>query len=267
MTPDKWLISRSHVVMSSTSNWFRLRFLSALLEEYGDEWCNKLMFQYRWGPREDARSAAKRISDVMFRGSVLRPLQPLLVPLMIRRMVPRMAFAGANENNAPILVASFHDLVALLELHLRARPYLFGGRPSFGDFGLWGQLHQAWIDPTCGAYLGEHGPAVVAWLERMLDPGQEGPFEPLAALADTLRPIFSREVGPHFLTWSAANAESWQAGRPRTELTMDGRRYYQKTFKYPAQTLEILRGRYAAVADAGELGRFLEDTGCRQYLA
>ncbi|MBW2242867.1 MAG: glutathione S-transferase N-terminal domain-containing protein, partial [Deltaproteobacteria bacterium] len=31
-----------------------LRFLSALLEEYGDEWCNKLMFQFRWGPKEDA---------------------------------------------------------------------------------------------------------------------------------------------------------------------------------------------------------------------
>ena len=37
------------------------RFLSELLEEFGDEWANKLMFQYRWGPKEDARSAAKRI--------------------------------------------------------------------------------------------------------------------------------------------------------------------------------------------------------------
>lgn len=41
------------------------RFVSELVEESGDEWWNKLMFQYRWGPREDARSAAKRIAAFM----------------------------------------------------------------------------------------------------------------------------------------------------------------------------------------------------------
>lgn len=121
-------------------------------------------------------------------------------------------------------------------------------------------------DPTCGDYLTQHGPAVVAWIERMLDPKQEGPFEVFAALAETLRPIFAQEVGPRFLAWDAANARAWAAGEKRTELTMDGRRYFQKTFKYPASTFDLLRQKHAAVADDPTLARFLEETGCRKHL-
>jgi hypothetical protein len=109
-----------------------------------------------------------------------------------------MSFAGANENNVPILVESFANLVSMLDEHLRGRPYLFGGRPAFGDFGLWGQLHQAFIDPTCGAHLKQRGPAVVAWIERMLDPKSEGEFESLNALDATLRPLFARQRRPEW---------------------------------------------------------------------
>ena len=38
---------------------------------------------------------------------------------------------------------SFANLVDMLEIHLQSRSYLFGERPSFGDFGLRGQMYQA----------------------------------------------------------------------------------------------------------------------------
>src|SRR5512147_2441278 len=38
-------------------------FLSALLEEYGDEWGNKWMFHYRWWYEADRESAALRIAQ------------------------------------------------------------------------------------------------------------------------------------------------------------------------------------------------------------
>jgi glutathione S-transferase len=242
------------------------RFLSILLEEYGDEWVNKLMFHYRWGYPPDQRHRSGTLARGMLEGHPLRFSAPIVARFIVRRMVPRMAFAGANANNAPLLVESFATLVALLEAHLRARPYLFGARPSFGDFGVWGQLDQAFIDPTCGAWLNEHGPAVVAWIERMRDPKPEGAFEPFAALEPTLRPIFEREVGPRFLAWDAANARAFEAGDERTELPMDGRTYHQKTFKYPAQGLEALRKQLADVADEQPLARFLDETGCLAYL-
>ncbi len=42
-----------------------LAFLSALLEEFGDEWGNKWMFHYRWAREADQNSAAERIATAM----------------------------------------------------------------------------------------------------------------------------------------------------------------------------------------------------------
>jgi len=265
-TPILERLEEDHPAPSLHPSDHGTRFLSELLEEYGDEWANKLMFHYRWGYRPDQKHRSGTLARGMLEGHPLRIFAPIVAPFLVRRMVPRMAFAGANENNAPILIESFANLVTMLEEHLRDRLYLFGARPAFGDFGLWGQLHQAYIDPTCGAHLKERGPAVVAWIERMLDPKQEGEFESLASLDATLRPVFEREIGPRFLAWDAANARAWEAGAERTELEMDGQRYYQKTFKYPAQTMAILREKYRVAASDAELSTFLDETGCLAHL-
>ncbi len=243
-----------------------LRFLSELLEDYGDEWANKLMFHHRWGYPADQKHRSGTLARGMLDGHPLRLLAPILARVIVRRMVPRMSYAGANTNNAPILIESFANLVAILEDHLRTRPYLFGARPAFGDFGLWGQLYQAYIDPTCGAHLKKKGPAVVEWLERMLDPKDEGPFESLDELDTTLRPLFASEVGPRFLAWNAANTKALAAGEQQTELTIGGKLYYQRTFKYPAETLSILKRKLEAATDDPKVMRFLEETGCRAHL-
>jgi glutathione S-transferase len=265
-TPILELLEKRHPTPSLHPQDPVTRFLSELLEEYGDEWGNKLMFHHRWGYPADQKHRAGTLARGMLEGHVLRPFAPIVAPFLVRRMVPRMAFAGANENNAPLLVDSFRQLVKLLEIHLQDRTYVFGGRPAFGDFGLWGQLYQAYIDPTCGAYLRDNAPAIIGWLERMREPSQEGPFETFDRLRETLRPIFEREVGARFLPWHAANAESWEAGREQTELLLDGQRYYQKTFKYPAHTLRILRNKYAEVSHDNTLSRFLYATGCYEPL-
>jgi hypothetical protein len=186
--------------------------------------------------------------------------------LIVKRMVPRMALAGSNENNRPILVESFAHLVDMLEVHLKIRFYLLGGRPSFGDFGLWGQLYQAYIDPSCCAILETRGPAVVAWIKRMLEPEKLGDFETLEALQPTLQPIFATEVGPRFLAWAAANARAWEAGEKQTELTMDGRRYYQKTFKYPAHGFALIRHKFEQAREDQALVEFLSAADCLKYL-
>mgnify|MGYP003965045765 FL=1 len=79
-------------------------------------------------------------------------------------------------------------MVAKLDTYLATRPYLLGGRPSFGDFGIWGNIYQAWTDPTAGSYMNKNARHLVAWIERMLAPDYEGPFETFEALTPTLRP-------------------------------------------------------------------------------
>jgi len=243
------------------------RFVSELLEEFGDEWCNKLMFQYRWGPREDARSAARRISALMMPGYPWNVLRPFVIPFIVRRMVPRMAFAGANETNAPHLERSWFRTVELLEAHLAGRLYLFGERPAFADFGIWGNLNQAYSDPSCGRHLSQNAPAVVRWIERMDSPTAEGGFESLESVLPSLRPLLEEQVAGRFLPWTLANARALEAGEKETAIEFDGRPYVQKTFKYHAWSLEQLKKKFSNVSEDPALRDLLATTGCTPYLA
>ena len=273
-TPILKLLEEQHTESSLHPGEPALRFLSELMEEYGDEWANKLMFHYRWGYPADQKRRSRTLAEGMVAGrchpllgKLIGPLViPIVARLLVKRMVPRMAFAGANDNNKPILVESFTNLVEMLETHLQDRSYLFGERPAFGDFGLWGQICQAYIDPSCEAILKSKGPCVVKWIERMLEPKELGDFESLDSLAPTLQPLFAQEVGPLFLAWDAANSEAWKAGEQLTELTLNGQRYFQKTFKYPAHTFELLRHKFALYKDNQTLQSFLKKTGCLDYL-
>lgn len=242
-----------------------LAFLSALVEEFGDEWGNKWMFHYRWARETDQRSAATRIAK-----SLAPALEGERLAAMTRgireRMVGRVWFVGSSEQTAPQIEDSFQEAMQQLDAHLANRPYLFGGRPAFGDFGLWGQIYNAWTDPTAGALLEENVGRVVAWVKRMLKPSSEGEFETWDSLATTLTPFLSRQVGRLFLPWSDANARAIAAGQEEFSIDLDGHPWSQKPQKYHARSLAALRKRYAAVAGNELLAETLAATGCLPWL-
>jgi len=242
-----------------------LRFLSALVEEFGDEWGNKWMFHYRWARDVDRRSASARIASSMAPALDGAALADAAAKIR-ERMVGRVWFVGSNADTAPQIEDSYREALGLLEAHLARRPYLFGGRPAFGDFGLWGQLYECWTDPTPGALLRERAPSVAAWVERMLEPAAQGPFEPRAALLPTLLPLLERQVGALFLPWSDANARAIADAREEFSVELAGRRWTQKPQKYHAKSLAELRRRHAAAAGP-ELDAVLDRVGCLRWLA
>ncbi|MBI1262921.1 MAG: glutathione S-transferase family protein [Rhizobiales bacterium] len=245
-----------------------LWFLSCLLEEFGDEWCNKLMFFQRWLYKADQEATAKRLAGLTLEGQWYALLaRPFFARMIIRRMVPRMSFAGATPTNIPIYKESFFNLSKLLDQHLATRPYLLGARPSFGDFGMWCNLYQAWTDPTPRAHFEAHTPHLLAWIHRMRAPRIDGDFESLDTLLPTLKPILTEEVGARFLPWVDANERAWVAGAPETAFIMNGAPYRQKTFKYQAFTLEALRSKFRTVSDNPTLRGLLRETGCLDVLA
>ncbi|HEY8493639.1 MAG TPA: glutathione S-transferase family protein [Myxococcota bacterium] len=240
-------------------------FLSALLEEYGDEWGNKWMFHYRWWYEPDQESAARRIAEANLPGGDEAAVAKMAAAVR-QRMVPRLSFVGSHEGTKPVIEASFERVVALLEAHLAARPYLFGARPAFADFGIWPQIYELSTDPTPGALLRERAPRVMAWVERMLDPAAEGPFEPWEALAPTLEPLLREEVAGRFLPWSDANAKALAAGQSEFTVLLDSQPFTQQPQKYHAKSLGVLRERHRPVAGDPELRAVLERTGCLAWL-
>lgn len=239
-------------------------FISALLEEFGDEWGNKWMFHLRWARPADQQSAGKRLAAGMAPGADEAQIEAM-AGQVVERMVGRVWFVGSSESTAPQIEKSFHDGLDLLNTHLASRPYLFGGRPAFADFGLWGQIYNAWTDPT-GKELVEGRPHVKAWVDRMLDPKAEGPFEPWSDLEATLLPLVETQVGALFLPWSDANAKALAAGEEEFSVELASGTWTQKPQKYHARSLKALRERYAAVPDKTGLDPILERSGCLRWL-
>jgi glutathione S-transferase len=236
-------------------------FISALIEEFGDEWGNKWMFHYRWARDVDQISSAGRIARM--RSPTASEQEHEAFARQVRaRMVDRVWFVGSNAVTAPQIEAGFLRMLGLLDNHLASRPYLFGRRPAFGDFGLWGQIYQMWTDPTAGAIIGGGAPHVLDWVQRMLWPKAEGNFENWSALEPTLMPILTKQVGRQFMPWTCANEKALADAREEFSVTLGDEIWTQKPQKYHARSLGMLRARYAAVADKAALDPVLEAAGC-----
>jgi glutathione S-transferase len=243
-----------------------LAFISALIEEYADEWGNKPMFHYRWFYEPDQESGAERLASSMnpeATGDLLAGIRDAVKG----RMIPRLAFVGSSPATKDQIEGSFRRQLEILQRHLDRREFLFGGRPAFGDFGLFAQLYECFTDPTPGEIMRAQAPRVVAWIERMLDPAASGGWERWNDLEATLLPLLRDEIAAVFLPWSAANARALGAGAKEFTVDIGGKPFTQETQKYHAKSLAALRARYAAVADRATLDPVLERAGCRTWLS
>ncbi|MCY3621745.1 MAG: glutathione S-transferase family protein [Gammaproteobacteria bacterium] len=236
-------------------------FVSLLLEEFGDEWGNKWMFHMRWAREIDQVTVSRRFAANRAAAEIDAAAQAIR-----ERMVPRVWFVGSNEVTAPQIEQSFADVLPLLDAHLASRPYLFGARPSFGDFGLWGQIYEAGRDPTAGALVAGVS-NVLAWIERMQNPENLGEFEDWGTLEPTLMPILDDQVAGVFLPWDVANARAIADSADEFDVTLKGKRWTQRPQKYHARSLAVLKAKYAEVAADAALDAVLTASGCKTYLA
>jgi glutathione S-transferase len=243
-----------------------LAFLSALIEEYADEWGNKWMFHYRWAYAPDCWATAERIALQM--AGAKGPLAVAEARAAVaERMSGRLGFVGSSAATAPLIESSFKRTLAILDRHLAGRAYMFGGKPTLADFGLWGQLYECATDPTPGAIMRGSAPHVTAWVGRMVEPQDEGGLEPWAALAPSLMPLLEAEVGGLFLPWSVANAEAIGRGDETFSMTLAGAAWTQKPQKYHVRSLAELRRKYQAAKAAPGLAAILEEAGCHDVLS
>ncbi len=242
-----------------------LRFLSALVEEYADEWVNKPMFHFRWYYEADRKSAAERIARSMAANLDADALEAARAAVEAR-MVPRLKLVGSSPETKDVIEQSLHRQLAILDTHLARRRYLFGARPALADFGLSAQLYQCSTDPTPSSAMSAF-PHVLDWIQRMLQPAADGDFEDWNSLAPTLEPLLREEIGRVFLPWSVANARALAAGAKSFAVMLRGRRYAQEPQKYHAKSLAALRARYEKVADRSALDGILRRCGCYEWLA
>ena len=243
-----------------------LKFLSALLEELADEWGNKWMFHYRWRREVDQIASAGRIALSM-NPSMDEAMQTGFAKQIISRMLGRVWFVGSSDANAAFIEESFLKALTQLDKHLESRPYLFGARPSFADFALWGQIYNMWTDPTPCAIIEARAQNMLAWIHRMLWPTAQGEFETWKSLEPTLTPILHDWAGELFMPWTLANAGALSKPDEEFSVVLRGFNWTQKPQKYHAKSLEALRAKYKALTDRTALDKILDNAGVKQALA
>ncbi len=247
-------------------------FIDYLLEDFGDEWCTKYMFHYRWYPQADADNAGTLLPlgvAVSMPGDMHRQMKEFFS----KRQIERLYVVGSNDITAPIIDASYRRYLAAMEAHLGNQPFLLGKRPGAGDFALHGQLTQlVGFDPTPRAIAHEVSPRTVAWTDLMRDMSGLEPTEDdwnsADAFPETLKAIL-QELGRGYVPAMLKNAEAVAAGDKTWETEIDGALWTQQTFPYQAKCLRWINEQYAALDDASrqKVDAVLKGTGCEALLA
>ena len=270
-TPIIEFLEKKHTNPSIYPEDSRLSFLAALIEEYADEWGNKHMFHYRWSYEADQNLTSKRIAALNVPASL--KYIPIISSLALekgaqtvqKRMIPRVSFVGSSDKNKDQIESSFKRLIKLLDDHFKIFPYIFGGRPSIADFGLWGQLYNSWIDVTARDLLNQR-PNLVNWIKKMVNPKIEGDFVGWSDVHKTIEPILEKEIGGLFLPWSHANLKAINTDKDEFSIDLEGNEFTQKSQKYHAKSLMVLREKYERIKVRASLKPILEKTGCLNYL-
>jgi len=240
--------------------------LALILEDYGDEWLNKCMFQQRWGQLPDREAAALRVLTQLYDGKLPRARKAPQKQIA-ERMAARLPLVGAEMENWETLESSWRRFAGHLNDHLKDHLFLFGGRPSVADFAIAAQFQQMLLDPTPAAWLQDRAPFLVAWCEHMEDPHAGGPFEDLAALGKTLTPLFAEELSLTYLPWASANAASASRNKKRFSVTLGDGIFEQSTQRYAARSFGAVRTAVATAKDDEALQAFLKETGAEKYVS
>lgn len=78
---------------------------------------------------------------------------------------------GVTPESFETIEAAFDEWLDLFSAHLADQPYLLGGQPTIGDFGLiasmWAHLYR---DPKPAMVIKQRAPRVGRWVERMTTP-------------------------------------------------------------------------------------------------
>lgn len=252
------------------------KLASLLFELYADEWLVIPATHYRWRYNEAwiVEEFGKTASPNASRDEQRRIGQVIAAP--VKDAVPRL---GVSEETASGIEAHYEGFLADYSAHLRRMPFLFGGRPSLGDFALFGPLYgPLYRDPASGEIMKRLAPGVVSWVERMLGARSgSGDLLPNDETPSTLYPILKRQMSEQLpvLIDSVRALNEWAIAQPKGarvkrslgahEFTIGGRRGERNIMSFSLWRLQRAQDHYRSLvgADKERADSLLEAIGGR----
>ena len=151
---------RAGVPVSAYPSGARQRVLAHVAELYAVVVLTRHAMHYRWSY---AGEQERFLTDAFAGGSGVASATNVMA-----RMQSYLPMLGVTPATIPAIEASYAALLELLEAHFAEHPYLFGGQPSVGDYGLLGPLFaHLGRDPVPADMMKRRAPKVFRWVERM----------------------------------------------------------------------------------------------------
>lgn len=238
------------------------KLAALILEVFGDEWLLIAAMYYRWTFNEEFAysefgnalyahlPADERAAKGREDGARFKAFLPLL---------------GITPKTAPAIEATYEEFLRAFDTHLAKHDFLFGSRPSIGDYGLLGPLYaHNYRDPASGAHMEKIATRVADWCRRTHAPQHFGTGDFIAGdeIPQTLLPMlkmFTREQLPilldtieHLKTWSAANPDAGEVPRAigMHAYTIGGVTENRGVIPYPLWMLQRVADHLASLSGA-----------------
>tara|TARA_R110002049_G_scaffold3567_1_gene26559 strand:+ start:2219 stop:3331 length:1113 start_codon:yes stop_codon:yes gene_type:complete len=197
------------------------KLAALILELFGDEWLVIPAMHYRWAYNRDFAQAE-------FGATSYPDLPPDERFAAVQKSVDFFSGAlpvlGIAPESVAAVEASFEAFLAAFDAHLERHDFLFGSRPSIGDYGFLGPLYAHLLrDPASGEIMERLASRVAGWARRTHAPqhGLTGGFLGNDDIPPTLIPMlemFAAQQLPVLLDTAVALAEWADANPDLTEL-------------------------------------------------
>ncbi len=247
-----------------------LNFINFILEDFGDEWCTKFMFHYRWHFDEDADNAGT-ILPLGINSTLEDDELAFFKEHFAKRQIDRLWVVGSNNDTAEFIDKSYKNVLSIFEEHFKKYPFLLGNFPSSCDFAVYGQFTQlVGFDPTPRRIAHEISPRTVAYVNTLDDRGGLDYIEEdisLDFLSDSIHDLF-KELAVSYVPTLIENHKAIKEGEKEWSVDLAGYPWKQKSFPYQAKCLDWIRDEFKGLDNENQkkvLG-FLASTDCQSLV-
>lgn len=149
----------------------KLKVVAHLFELYGGEGMLRAAMHYRWNFDETNLNFLQTTFEDVLPNNLSAEERELVFLHASGRMRKAAVAFGVTPETYETIETSYSTFLSLYETHLESRPFLFGGYPTVGDYGLFSPLYaHLGRDPKPLQLMQLTAPRVYRWTERMNAP-------------------------------------------------------------------------------------------------
>jgi glutathione S-transferase len=217
-----WFESRGMARLPAYPQTPRQLITSLIMEMYGGEGLLRPAMHYRWNFDDDNLDFILQQFGLFALPQVPPAERRDMAVHAAGRMRKAAVMFGVTPETAPQIEAAYEEAMAEFDLHFTSHPYLLGGVPTIGDYGLFAALYaHLGRDPHPLRLMQEKAQMLFRWTERMRNPSADmvefldQPETLLTgdAIPDTLKVLLRRVAADYLPEISAmiATSNDWLA--------------------------------------------------------